>query len=158
MLQQIQFDRSSAAFCSTVCELCIRHHRLRLTVVRVLDALNKEDKKMQKTVSQPLRRLEFYEIETVSGGTIIVDPLPVYIVPFRASFGDLFGSPINDAVRDAVNALNASEGFPFRVDADGNILPDPFYNPDFTAPNYLPQPQQLSAILANRNGGPVHEF
>lgn len=113
---------------------------------------------MQKSASQPLRRLEIREIETVSGGTIIVDPFPVYILPFRATFGDLFGDPINDAVRNAVNALNASEGAPFRVDADGNILPDPFYNPDFTAPVYPPQPQQLSAILANRNGTPVHEF
>jgi hypothetical protein len=112
---------------------------------------------MHKSQPQPLRLLEPSEINIVSGGFDEVFYQPVIIVPFRATFGDLFGSPINDAVRNAVNALNASEGFPFRVDADGNILPDPFYNPDFTTPDYSPQLQQLSAILANRNGGPVHE-
>jgi hypothetical protein len=112
---------------------------------------------MQKTAAQPPRWLQDSEIESVSGGFSERYPRPVHIIPFRASFGDLFGSPVNDAVRNAVNALNASEGFPFRVDADGDILPDPFYNPDSNAYVYPQQMQQLSAILANRSGGPVRE-
>jgi hypothetical protein len=112
---------------------------------------------MHQSQPQSLRRLEQSEIDIVSGGFDEILYQPIFIVPFRATFGDLFGDPINDAVRNAVNALNASEGIPFRLDANGNILPDPFYNPDFTTPDYPPRLQQLSAILANRNGGPVHD-